>query len=128
MPNKLRNAVSSLLRSEPRRLLDDTPTGDEEFRDWNDEPRVSGDWDPDAARTRIDRMARALAVLWSLFLAWIILAQGYDTDHFFLSLLPIHGAFHLESGEFIAVVTTTTATVFGFLVIVTRHLFSNRDS
>jgi hypothetical protein len=123
--SKLGNAVSSLLRSEPKRALDDTPTGDEEFRDWNDQPLVSGEnWDVNAARIRIDRIARRLALGWSSFLVWVILAQGYPTDHYFMWYLPIHGAFHLETSEFIAVVTTTTASVFGFLIIVTRDLFS----
>ncbi|MBA4082414.1 MAG: hypothetical protein C0496_14275 [Erythrobacter sp.] len=54
---------------------------------------------------------------------WVILAQGYPTDHYFLWVWPIHGAFKLEPTEFIAVVTTTTASVFGFLIIVTRDLF-----
>jgi len=124
----LRNAVSSLVRSEPKRALDVTPTGDEEFRDWNDESRVSGEnWDPDAARIRIDRLSRTLAICWSLFLAWVILAQGFDKDHEIFWLWPIQGSFHLETSEFIAVVTTTTATVFGFLVIVARHLFGRSD-
>lgn len=125
MLSKLRNAASSLLRSEPKRALDDTPTGDEEFRDWNDQPLVSGEnWDADAARIRIDRIARALAIGWSLFLVWVILAQGYDTDHLIFWLWPIQGSFNLETSEFIAVVTTTTASVFGFLIIVARDLFS----
>lgn len=128
MLSKLRNAVSSLLRSEPRRALDDTPTGDEEFRDWNNQPLVSGEnWDANAARIRIDRIARRLALGWSLFLVWVILAQGYPTDYFFLWFWPIHGAFHLETSEFIAVVTTTTASVFGFLIIVARDLFSGKN-
>lgn len=127
MLSKLGNAVSSLLRSEPKRTLDDTPTGDEEFRDWNDQPRVSGNWDPDAARCRIDRIARSLAICWSLFLAWILLAQGFDKNHLILWVWPIQGSFHLETTEFVAVVTTTTAAVFGFLVIVARHLFGRSD-
>jgi hypothetical protein len=127
LPSKLRNAVSSLFRSEPKRALDDTPTGDEEFRDWNDQLLVSGEnWDENAARIRIDRIARALALGWSSFLVWVILAQGYSSNHHFMWLLPIHGEFHLETSEFIAVVTTTTASVFGFLIIVARDLFSGK--
>lgn len=124
LPNLLSNAVSRLFRSSPKRQLDETPTGDEEYRDWTNEPVVSGDWNPDAARTRIDRISRSLAICWSVFLAWIVLAQGFSTDHTALLLIPIQGSFHLETSEFIAVVTTTTATVFGFLVIVARHVFS----
>lgn len=120
----LSSAASKLFLSKPKRRLDTTPSGNEEFRDWNNEPVVSGGWDPDAARSRIDRIARALAICWSLFLAWIILAQGFDTDHYVLWLWPIQGSFHLETTEFVAVVTTTTAAVFGFLVIVARHLFA----
>ncbi|WP_164118880.1 hypothetical protein [Sphingorhabdus sp. Alg239-R122] len=105
--------------------LDRTPTGEEEYEDWNNPPRLRGEWDADAARTRIDRISRTLAIAWSLFLAWIILAQGFSKDHYILWLLPVFGEFHLKTGEFIAVVTTTTATVFGFLIIVARHVFSN---
>lgn len=69
-------------------------------------------------------MARALAISWSLFLAWVTLGQGFETNHYIFGIWLVQGEFHLETSEFIAVVTTTTATVFGFLVIVTRHLFS----
>lgn len=110
--------------SQPKRRLDATPTGDEEFRDWTNESAVSGEWNPDAARSRIDRISRRLAVSWSLFLIWMILAQGFGDTKFNLFGADLGGSFHLESGEFIAVVTTTTATVFGFLVIVARHVFS----
>lgn len=120
----LSSVASKLSLWQPKRRLDETPTGDEEFRDWTNEPAVSGEWDPDAARSRIDRISRRLAVYWSMFLIWMILAQGFGDDKFTLFGVDLGGSFHLESGEFIAVVTTTTATVFGFLVIVARHVFS----
>jgi hypothetical protein len=69
-----------------------------------------------------------LAIAWSLFLGWIILAQGFTDDKTLFLIIPISGDFKLESSEFIAVVTTTTASVFGFLIIVARHLFSGSES
>lgn len=120
--------MSPLFRSAPRLRLDSTPTGEEEFADWNDERRLSGEWDPNAARTRIEKISRTLVVSWSLFLAYIILAQGFRKGFLVLWLIPVAPAFHLESSEFIAVVTTTTLSVFGFLIIVSRHLFSAKES
>jgi hypothetical protein len=54
----------------------------------------------------------------------MILAQGLGDNDFSLWGMSLGGSFHLETSEFIAVVTTTTATVFGFLVIVARHVFN----
>lgn len=108
--------------------LDPTPSGDEEYRDWLEESSLTPKWDPDAARTRIDKIARRLAIFWSLFLVYMIMAQG-NADGVALPIpwtsrtLIVVPRFHLEPSEFIAVVTTTTASVFGFLVIVARYLF-----
>lgn len=41
--------------------------------------------------------------------------------------ITIFPKFHLGQGEFIAVVTTTTASVFGFLVIISRGLFKGGE-
>lgn len=124
----LSSAVSKLLNLKPKRRLDITPTGGEEYDAWNFQSLLQGDWNPDAARIRIDRISRTLAIAWSLFLGWIILAQGFDKDKTLFWVIPIAADFKLQSGEFIAVVTTTTASVFGFLIIVARHLFSGSDS
>jgi hypothetical protein len=114
--------------SEPEIVLDSTPSGGEEYRDWLSEPALKPEWNPDAARSRIDRIARRLAVLWSLFLIYTIFAQA-NGDGYTMPLpwvgwsLRLVPKFHLEPSEFIAVVTTTTVSVFGFLVIVANHLF-----
>lgn len=119
--------------SEPEVRLDPTPTGDEEYRDWLEPGSLAPTWDPDKARTRTDKIARHLAMFWSVFLVYIIIAQG-NSDGVTLSLpwteweLRLVPAFSLEPSEFIAVVTTTTAAVFGFLVIVARHLFRAGDN
>lgn len=59
-------------------------------------------------------------------LIYIIFAQGVETGWRVeiggLSI-PVLPVFQLDKTEFIAVVTTTTAAVFGFLVIVARGLF-----
>jgi hypothetical protein len=83
-----------------------------------------------AAKTRIDTLARRLAFFWTLFLMYIVMAQGNadgTTIHFFGKAFQVLPKFHLESSEFIAVFTTTTASVFGFLVIVANHLFKRQD-
>jgi hypothetical protein len=89
-------------------------------------------YNEDDAKFRIDRLARWLAFIWTAFLMYIVLAQG-NGDGTTISILgktfQILPKFKLGSGEFIAVFTTTTAAVFGFLVIVANYLFkppSNR--
>jgi len=78
------------------------------------------------AKTRLDALARWLETVWTAFLMYAVMAQGHATGltaHVFgydVHLLP---RFHLDKSEFIAVFTTTTAAVFGFLVIVANHLF-----
>ena len=121
----------------PLLKLDRTPTYEEEVRAFSSEGAYKGTdpFNEDRAKGRIDSIARWLAVVWSAFLIYVIFAQGIGTGVTIeweteggvakrISLLPV---FHLESADFIAVVTTTTAAVFGFLVIVTNHLFYKRD-
>ena len=120
----------------PLLQLDPTPTFEEEVRDFQDFGAYSGSkpFDGEAAKTRIDRFARRLAVTWSVFLIYIILAQGFETG-FSINIqveqndwrqIYLVRPFHLGTAEFIAVVTTTTASVFGFLIIVANHLFHRK--
>ncbi|WP_296017856.1 hypothetical protein [uncultured Agrobacterium sp.] len=122
---------------QPLLKLDRTPTYEEEVRAFGHEAAYKGTrpFNEDRAKGRIDSIARWLAIVWSAFLIFIIFAQGIGTgfavrwatddgSEWHVPLLPV---FHLESADFIAVVTTTTAAVFGFLVIVTNHLFFKRD-
>jgi hypothetical protein len=120
--------------TEPRLRLDATPSGEEENRDFSDQNRAMG-FDPPyregAAKTRIDMLARRLAFFWTLFLMYIVMAQGNADGtaiRFFGKTFQVVPKFHLESSEFIAVFTTTTASVFGFLVIVANHLFKRQDN
>ena len=110
--------------------LDSTPSGQEEYADWNDLPRASG-WNIDDAKMRVDKIAHSLVRLWSLFLMWIIVAQG-NADGTTLQLfgwdIQILPKFSMRGPEFIAVVTTTTASVFGFLLIVANHLFRSEKA
>lgn len=89
-----------------------------------------GYYDESEAKARIDALARWLATVWTVFLMYIVIAQG-NGDGFTLNVFGwsarLMPNFHLESGEFIAVFTTTTASVFGFLVIVANYLFRKRD-
>ncbi|MEE4012123.1 hypothetical protein V1T76_08690 [Roseibium sp. FZY0029] len=117
------------------RDLDPTPTFDEELRDFEDEGAYSGSdpFDDEAAKTRIDKIARRLALWWSAFLVFVIMAQGIEdganvTIPYMQLQVPILPKFHLDTAAFVAVVTTTTASVFGFLVIVSNHLFRDKKS
>ena len=115
---------------QPKVRLDSSPTGTEEWDAWLSENALQPTWDPDQARVRIDKIARWLARGWSFFLVYLIFAQGIGTGvHLELPFtgrsLPIGPTFHLQSTEFVAVVTTTTISVFGFLVIVSRALFKS---
>jgi len=129
--------IGDIFRGSPKKeelksevwTLDRTPTFAEERRDFTDEGRSTGAvYDKQKAMLRVDALARYLAICWSFFLAYVILAQGSETG---AQIAPLFWSdrginiipFDLESGEFIAVVTTTTASVFGFLVIVANALF-----
>src|SRR5690242_8999848 len=61
--------------------LDPTQTFEEEVRDFGDPAAYSGarPFDGEAAKTRIDTISRALAICWTVFLAYIILAQGFES-------------------------------------------------
>ena len=57
---------------------------------------------------------------------YLVIAQGNGdgyTQRIWRWDFRILTTFNLESSEFIAVFTTTTASVFGFLVIVANYLF-----
>jgi hypothetical protein len=87
-----------------------------------------GFYDEAKAKTRIDSLARNLAIVWTIFLIYIVLAQGNKDGaiwHICGISFQVLPKFNLESSEFIAVFTTTTASVFGFLVIVASYLFKN---
>lgn len=108
--------------------LDPTPTGEEEAEAFLDIRTARGDsYNVEKAKIRIDRIARWLAICWTGFLWYVILAQGHKTGFHphFNRYYPLQPVFQLKEGEFIAVVTTTTVSVFGFLVIVARHLFKS---
>ena len=118
------------MRRSPVKLnLDDTPTGEEELDAFYDQNRAMGvPYNEDDAKFRIDRLARWLAFTWTAFLMYIVLAQGNRDGTaitFFGKTFQILPKFNLASGEFIAVFTTTTAAVFGFLVIVANYLFKH---
>jgi hypothetical protein len=124
--NLLRLGGGTPRRSRVRLRLDQTPTGAEEYEDFEDQNSLMGLYDEDDAKLRIDKLARRLALGWTAFLMYIVLAQG-NADGTVISIcgwtIPVMPRFNLESGEFIAVFTTTTASVFGFLVIVANYLF-----
>lgn len=130
MRDLLDRAAGRRRPSEVSLQLDNTPTGEEEYRDFPDQFALMGfPYDEDEAKTRIDRLARRLAFFWTLFLMYIVIAQGNSdgtTIHPFGWTIQILPRFHLASSEFIAVFTTTTASVFGFLVIVASYLFKRR--
>lgn len=126
--------VAGIRRNKRVKLrLDRTPTGQEEDRDFDDQELAMGlgEYDEGHAKTRIDRLARRLATGWTIFLMYIVVAQG-NKDGMRLKIfgldIPLLPAFELESSEFIAVFTTTTVAVFGFLVIVANYLFNKNSN
>ncbi len=124
---------NAVLPSPPKVTLDPTPSGTAEGNALatGSEDIASGKlvYSPEHAKLRIDTIARWLAICWSLFLAYLVLCQGFSSGILLHILNPVYKSyfemkpFKLGSAEFIAVVTTTTASVFGFLVIVASHLF-----
>jgi hypothetical protein len=96
----------------------------------------AANYDEEAAKIRLDKIAHRLAIFWSIFLVAVIMMQGVKTGLQIPFPFPILGYeamwilpnFDLEGPEFIAVVTTTTATVFGFLTIVAGYLFNKKQS
>lgn len=96
----------------------------------------AANYDEEAAKIRLDKIAHRLAVAWSIFLVVVIMMQGLKTGLQISFPSPILGyeamwvlpKFDLEGAQFIAVVTTTTATVFGFLTIVAGYLFKKNGS
>lgn len=118
--------------------LDPDPTGEEELRAIasGNEAIASGaaHYDEEAAKIRLDKVAHRLAIAWSVFLVCIIMMQGLKKGLSVPLPMTVLGGdtlwilphFDLESTEFIAVVTTTTATVFGFLTIVAGYLFKKQ--
>lgn len=116
-------------RSPPKVRLENSPSGEEEAEAFGDLVEARGDsFDEEKAKIRVDKIARRLALAWTIFLWYIIFAQGQKNgaNLSFWPYWPVQPKFHLAEGEFIAVVTTTTASVFGFLVIVARHLFRQK--
>jgi preprotein translocase subunit SecG len=129
LPNWLKRGVGRSRHSRIRLQLDDTPTGQEEYDDFPDQRRLMGYYDEDEAKTRIDALARRLAYVWTAFLMFIVLEQGNGdgtTATIMGKTIQILPKFKLGSSEFIAVFTTTTASVFGFLVIVANYLFKRQ--
>jgi hypothetical protein len=57
---------------------------------------------------------------WLAIVAYIVVAQGFGLGFF------NHGPFHLSDSVVIALVTTSTATVVGCLLIVATYLFPKR--
>lgn len=126
----LQRAGGKRLYSEVKLQLDSTPTGVEESRNFTNQSKAMGfPCKEGEAKTRIDSLARRLATGWTLFLMYIVLAQD-NGDGAVIRILnrtiQILPRFKLSTPEFVAVFTTTTAAVFGFLVIVANHLFHAR--
>lgn len=109
-------------------VLDRTPTGREEEEYLFDNP-VEEPSDLNAKLDQAERVqdmgerkkfadrAFAITVLWVLFLIALPFVQ---------MLFSIWGV-GLTDSQFVTVVTTTTAAVFGFWLLVGRYLFPNRN-
>lgn len=67
---------------------------------------------------RIFRLVR----LWLVLVGYTVLAQGFGVG------IHAYGRFHLSDTVLIALLTTTTATVIGALLIVLNHVFPRRQT
>lgn len=118
----------------PDKALDKTPTGDEELKDLfltpeqkelheaslREKTLLNQQFERDM-RNREEYSSKAfdLTVIWVVFILLLTAAQflrGWITR---ASGAPVG----LESGEFIAVISSTTVTVLGFWLLVGRYLF-----
>lgn len=107
-------------------LLDETPTAEEEFqhfgmpellldtkntRDYLENLDYSRDI---RQKKHFARFSYCVAVPWFLLLVCSVVAQGYD------------GGWQLEVPEFVALVTTTTGSIFGFAYVLGRFLYGSK--
>lgn len=117
--------------------LDSTPSGAEERALFENPARLL---EPDDRRRVIEDLdqlgdvrlkrdfagyVKLLTIIWVVSLVLIILLQGFEKFDAIPALKGI--SFHLESNEFITVVTTTTASVLGLALIVGQYLFGGRN-
>ncbi|MGR3410364.1 MAG: hypothetical protein ACU0DH_08105 [Paracoccus sp. (in: a-proteobacteria)] len=106
-------------------LIDETPTGEEErtlflhpelltsTKDTRD-ILERADYQSDILGKRdFSKFVLRVGSWWSLTLIAVVLCQGF-------------GIFALKAEEFIAVVTTTTASVFGLAYVIGRYLFGSK--
>jgi hypothetical protein len=106
-------------------LIDETPTGEEESalfskpglltstRDTRD-LLENADYHGDIlGKRRFGLFALMVGKWWALTLIAVVFLQGF-------------GVLALTSTEFVAVVTTTTASVFGLVYVVGRYLFGSK--
>lgn len=105
--------------------LDETPTGEEEFALFS-QPELltstqdvrdyleNADYQSDIkAKRSFQKFALKIGYCWAVMLIVTIALQGF-------------GLFHFEQAEFIAIVTTTTSSVFGLAYVVGRYLFGSK--
>jgi hypothetical protein len=84
------------------------------------------------AREQRELFARHIlmvAKVWLVLLGYVILAQGFGTGiplYNWTQGVFYYGRFHLSDSILLALLTTSTATVIGVLVVVVRYLFPRR--
>ncbi len=108
-------------------LIDETPSGPEE--EWHFEHPLAHVSETDTrdalenhdysldieGKEDFRKFAKRVGWGWTLLLVIVVLAQGFD-------FIP----FTLKTEEFIAVVTTTTASIFGLTYVVGRYLYGSK--
>jgi hypothetical protein len=106
-------------------LIDQTPTGEEESALFNRPALLTStrdtrdllenaDYHGDIlGKRRFGYFAIKVGKLWAITLVLVVFMQGW-------------GILQLEPEEFIAVVSTTTASVFGLVYVVGRYLFGSK--
>ncbi|MEZ5823959.1 MAG: hypothetical protein R3C97_04235 [Geminicoccaceae bacterium] len=107
-------------------LLDDTPRSIEELHHFENPELLLSSQDTRNVLENFDyrqdiiqkswfsKFSYAISLPWCALLIFVIAAQGYE------------GGWGVESAEFIAIVTTTTASVFGFAYVLGRYLYGSK--
>ncbi|MHB1949144.1 MAG: hypothetical protein ACYCQI_13635 [Gammaproteobacteria bacterium] len=74
-------------------------------------------------RNYLTRILLGLTTTWLIFIAVIIILQGLHNTIFFMPNSRYVFGFYLEPNVMIAILSTTTLTVLGLFLVVTKHIF-----
>ena len=110
----------------PRLLLDPSPTAEEEERNLFDNPvHNPKDLNEVILRERVQDMDQRIIFADRAFVVTLVWIVFLVTFPFAQMVATLYGV-ALSDAAFIAVITTTTASVFGYWLLVGRYLFAAR--